>query len=293
MIGGRFAIACLAALLLGACSEVDSPPTTAENPLLWEIANSEGQVEGWLYGTIHALPDGVDWQTGAVADIIDRADFLVVEVADLDDSQALSKAFSEAARSSGHPLLHQRVPVGKRSALEDLARKTPYSPEDYREIETWAAALIIAQAVPTQSDNANGVDMALLKQFAGRRIAELEGAKRQFAIFDALAEEDQRALLAAVVAQAQDPAAAMRPAELWLAGDEAALVDELEDGMLADPELRQALLVSRNLNWSKQIEAMLAVPERPLVAVGAAHLVGPGGLVSLLRSKGYSIRRTP
>ena len=45
------------ALLLAAC---DSTPDAAKpdgpHPALWEITDSAGAVEGWLFGTIHALP---------------------------------------------------------------------------------------------------------------------------------------------------------------------------------------------------------------------------------------------
>lgn len=287
----RILFAGIGALLLGACGEPPPPPPTADNPFLWEVANTDGQVEGWLYGTIHALPDGVEWQTEAVTDVVSQADYLIVEVANLDNTQALSQAFMDAAESTGHPPLHARLPIGKRATLEELARKIPYSPDDFRNIETWAAALMLAQAIPTEADSANGVDKALINQFANRRITELEGASGQFAIFDALAEEDQRALLAAVVAQAQDPAAANRPAQLWIAGDEAALVAELDKGMLADPELRQALLIRRNRQWVTQIERLLAEPDRPVIAVGAAHMIGPEGLVALLSQRGYRTRR--
>jgi hypothetical protein len=37
----------------------------------------------------------------------------------------------------------------------------------------------------------------------------------------------------------------------------------------------------------------LAEAPRPLIAVGAAHLVGPEGLVALLEAEGYRLSRIP
>ncbi|HCJ43925.1 MAG TPA: hypothetical protein DHV58_07875, partial [Erythrobacter sp.] len=72
------------ALLLAAC---DSTPDAAKpdgpHPALWEITDSAGAVEGWLFGTIHALPDGAKWQSPRLTETLGDADMLVVEVADL------------------------------------------------------------------------------------------------------------------------------------------------------------------------------------------------------------------
>ena len=289
MIGRAF-LAGVGALLLAACEDTPPPPPV-DNPLLWEIASADGQVEGWLYGTIHALPDGVEWQTAAVRSVIDAADFLVLEVAGLDDRAAIQQAFIDEARSVGHPPLADRVDPARRAMLQELAGETPYTASDYRQIETWAAALILLQAIPTEADSANGVDRALALQFADRRIEEFEGAARQFAIFDGLAEEDQRVMLAAVVDQAERRKKAADPVALWLAGDERALAAETSRGMLADPEIREALLGARNRDWALRIRALLEDPPRPLIAVGAAHMVGPDGLIALLEEQGFEVRR--
>lgn len=280
----------IAALLLGACGE-PPPSPTADNPLLWEIANAEGQVEGWLYGTIHALPDGIAWQRGTVDEVIEAADYLVLEVAELENRGAIRQSFAALAQSPGHPPLELRVDAARREALAELVDETPYTARQYRQIETWGAALILAQAIRTDADPANGVDRALQRLFADRRVEEFEGAERQFMIFDRLAEADQRAMLAAVVDDARNADGAPEPADLWLSGDVRALEAETERGILADPEIRDALLIGRNRSWADRAADLLRQAPRPLIAVGAAHLVGPEGLVALLEAKGYTLRR--
>ena len=166
-------------------------------------------------------------------------------------------------------------------------------PEAFSSTETWAAALTLAQ-VTVQGDPANGVDSALIADFAGRPVREFEGARAQLAIFDRLFEEDQRALLAAVVrdaGKASDEAAKLRRA--WRSGDAAASEAASQTGILADPEVRKALLTARNREWSAKLIGQLKAEPRPLVAVGAAHLVGPDGLAALLEVQGYRIRRLP
>ena len=47
----------------------------------------------------------------------------------------------------------------------------------------------------------------------------------------------------------------------------------------------QRLLVDRNRNWLPKIEALFARPGRAFIVVGAAHLVGADGLISMLRAQ--------
>lgn len=295
---GRSAAAIIAPLLLLAlagCSDApggeaaDPPP----NPLLYEIASSDGAVEGWMLGTIHALPDGTRWQTPAIERIAGDADVLVVEIAALDDRDGLARTFAALARTPGLPPLSARLPAELRPALAALLDRADIDAGSFGETETWAAALTLAR-IDADGDPANGVDRTLIRGFAPERVRELEGASDQLAIFDRLPETDQRALLAAVVSDADHArtrAAGLRKA--WLAGDEPALLAAGNSGIMADPDLREALLVARNRRWDAAIAAMLDRPERPLVAVGTAHLIGPEGLAAMLRARGYRVTRIP
>jgi uncharacterized protein YbaP (TraB family) len=51
------------------------------------------------------------------------------------------------------------------------------------------------------------------------------------------------------------------------------------------------LLVERNQNWLPKLEALFARPGHAFVVVGAAHLVGPDGLLTMLRAKGHSVEQ--
>ena len=280
-------------LALAGCSdapreEAAGPPPS---PLLYEIASADGTVEGWMLGTIHALPDGTRWRTGAIEDVTRSADLLVVEIAALDDSAALSRVFAELGTSPGLPPLARRLPPALRPQLAALLERGGMDAKDFTTTESWAAALMLAQ-IDAEGDPANGVDRALIRAFPPAQVRELEGARAQLAIFDALPEAEQRDLLAAVVGEADpDGARAAQLREAWRTGNEAVLAEAAASGIMADPELHEALLAARNRRWDAIIAALLAAPGRPLIAVGSAHLVGPDGLAALLAARGYRIRR--
>jgi uncharacterized protein YbaP (TraB family) len=278
------------------CSDAPGMPAEAEAPpapLLYEIASADGSVEGWMVGTIHALPASARWRTAAIDMAAKDADLLVVEIAALDDSAAIARTFSSLASTPGLPPLEQRLPADLRPRLAALMLRGNFDAGDFAATETWAAALTLAR-IDAAGDPANGVDRALIAEFKDRRVRELEGAAAQLAIFDRLPEPQQRAMLAAVVkgsaAAAKDPERLQRA---WLAGDAATIEASTREGVLADPAVREALLVARNRRWATALGPLLAEAPRPLIAVGTAHLVGPGGLAALLEARGYRLRRIP
>ncbi len=260
-------------------------------PAMWELASADGTVEGWLFGTIHSLPDGTTWETGLVSDTIDDADLLIVEIAGLDDSAAISQIFSQLARTDGLPPLSRRLPASQQAALREMLEATSYADNDFTATESWAAALMLAQGVRGGNPE-NGVDRALLRRFEGRPVHELEGATRQLGIFDTLPENDQRALLSAVVNEGRDTAGhSAKLASIWRRGDMEQLARENSQGLLADPELRAALLVGRNQDWAGQLDALLPAVPPAMIAVGAAHMAGPEGLPALMARRGYTVTR--
>jgi len=80
-------------------------------------------------------------------------------------------------------------------------------------------------------------------------------------------------------------------AAAWRRGDSAFLGNFLvADVQRDEPRLYEKLLVERNRSWLRQIEGFGA-GETAFVLVGAAHLVGPDGLIEGLRKKGYRVTK--
>ncbi|MDA0577245.1 MAG: TraB/GumN family protein, partial [Verrucomicrobia bacterium] len=54
------------------------------------------------------------------------------------------------------------------------------------------------------------------------------------------------------------------------------------------PYLKRRLLTDRNDAWAGIFERLLGSDRNHLVVVGAAHLVGPDGVVGLLHQRGFN-----
>lgn len=288
---GSLLLALAALLALSACSEREDTPTTPANPLVYEVSNADGEVEGWLLGTMHALPDGVAWRTARIDQIIGEADLLLVEVAELDNQSAIAMTFGELASSEGLGPLSGRISPELREPLAQIVARSDFPGNTFDNTESWAAALMLAR-VDAFGDPANGVDRALIRAFSDREVRGFETAEQQLGIFDRLAEADQRDLVEGTVREWV--AARENPGKLtraWSEGDLAAMERVTHEGIMADPELREALLVGRNKAWMPPLLAALSAPGKPLVGVGTAHLIGPDGLVAMLGQNGYTVTR--
>lgn len=285
-------------LLAQACSGFPSMaawdgPKTGK-PALWHVEGPGG--EAWLFGGIHALPANIKWITPQMKKAMSASDRLVLEVVGLEDSAAITRTFQQLGNSEGQPPLADRLPPDLREAGERLRDRGRVNPAKFATLESWAAAITLAGAATANLDMVReaGVERVLAKRFRGRNapVIGLETPERQFTYFDDLPEEDQRAMLASVVADADNAPAAYRDMVIaWLEGDTNRLAEAANRGLLQRPQIREQILIRRNRDWADQIGEMLALGARPFVAVGAAHLAGEDSVQALLEARGFTVTR--
>ncbi len=79
--------------------------------------------------------------------------------------------------------------------------------------------------------------------------------------------------------------------EAWQNGEADDLYALLFKSFEDHPGIEDRLLTRRNEDWLPQIEKWLKTPKITMVIVGAGHLVGPEGLVELLKQKGYEVKQ--
>ena len=77
--------------------------------------------------------------------------------------------------------------------------------------------------------------------------------------------------------------------EAWRYGDTAFMEENMLSDMQDYPELNQAIVVNRNIDWTSQIEDLLDDDIDYLIIVGTLHLVGEDGVPGLLTQRGYTV----
>ena len=285
----------LGALAIGLilCSAACSRPRLPikARPALWRVADADTTI--WLFGTIHALPPEVEWQTPVIERAIADADTLILEVPPADPEAARAE-FLAMAKRGGLPPILDRVPHAEREKLARGIDAADVSAWELDQLKTWAAALTVTAAAAGHSEetsSARGVEPVLTARFAGKAIGAFETRSGQFAAFDRLPERSQRALLLQSTEDARHPANGYRQLlAAWAAGDETRLGATIAP-LRHDPAIDKTLIVDRNARWASAVARRMTRPGHVFVAVGAGHLVGTDSVVAMLRARGLRVER--
>jgi len=127
-------------------------------------------------------------------------------------------------------------------------------------------------------------------QTEGKTVQGLETTEYQISRFDGMAMTQQDRFLAESLKDLDaEKASVQKIADAWKAGDLPTLERLVLQDVKDDQFMYQRLLVERNRNWLPKIEALFARRGRAFIVVGAAHLVGPDGLIAMLKAKGARV----
>ena len=285
----------LLALLLfaapGAAQEAPAP--LVAHPALWRVADADTTI--YLFGTVHALPEGAQWLKGPVAGALLSSDTLVTEVlpGTLTDP-AFLKRYTAAAMLPEGETLRGLLTDEQRAKFEAALKASGLKPDQLDRFKPWFAAntLVLAPLLKKGFAVAAGSEGSIeAKAPKSTARVGLETGDEQVALFDSMPRDLQIANLMEVVAKMGELDARVdRTVSAWLSGDVATVAAESE-AKDDDPRMAEALLYPRNRAWADWIAKRLATPGRVFVAVGAGHLAGPHSVQAALADKGLTVTR--
>jgi uncharacterized protein YbaP (TraB family) len=286
------ALAALGSLAAAACvAPQPADLAGAAKPALWKLADADTTI--YLFGTIHLLPEELNWRTPALEEAIARSETLVLETEVSSDPTAAAQTMMKLGISPGLPPLAERVPPEKREALERMIKATGVPAQALDRMETWTAALTLMAVSFRQMgfSSEEGVERSLSAGYP-KPVKGLETVEQQFGFFDQLSEEAQRALLAGTI---DDPGKAKAEFEAMLnackRGDTDAIARTFDSEKALSPELRERLMKRRNAAWADWLAKRLDQPGTIMVAVGAGHLAGKDSVQKMLMAKGLRTTR--
>jgi uncharacterized protein len=262
-------------------------------PALW-IVEGHGRT-AHLFGTVHALPRGVDWFRPHVLTALDQSTRLVLETEVPDSPAAMMPVLMKLTRLQAARPLSTRVPTDWQPVLASAVDRLKPGPMDWS--KTWFVALTLSnlQAQADGVDPRIGVEAVLSERarMKGIPIRALETAEEQLINFDALTEADQQLLLVSTLRDLDSSKA--RLSLLigdWLLGNTDALAERVNADFERSPMLRRMLVEDRNLRWADWIaRTMKSSDERLFIAVGAGHMAGKGSLIEDLERQGLKVTR--
>jgi uncharacterized protein len=282
--------AATAALLLAIAT---APGTAQTHSFGWKATKGAGVV--YLVGSVHLLSKDFYPLSPALESAYKDSSLLVEEVdmGEMLSADAQMRLLSRGMLPAGQSLdkvVSAPTHAAVTKKLSELG--VPIAPLEL--LKPWMAALTL-DALEWQKAGFDP-DLGLDKHFYdsartdSKPVQGLETLQYQLSIFDDMTMDQQDHMLSETLKELDtEQASVLTMANAWKAGDMAEMERIVLPDLRGDPMMYQRLLVARNTAWLPKIEALFARPQPSLVVVGAAHLIGPDGLLQMLRAKGYSV----
>ena len=291
----RLPVRAIGAMIAGILA---TTPVSAE-PALWTLSDEDTTIS--IVGTVHYLPEDLDWRTGKIGDAFDAAHTVCFEL-DAEARAAESAVmmfergiFKKGDRLSNH-LTNEQV-----SELQEIAEYLGIPFESLNVMKPWFASLTMEEYMVDRMDLGDGVEFTLYPEVAasGKALCELESPEEQLGHWIEMDLEDQIEVLFLEYPGTEDLSLEEQIefsedqfdqlVEDWVEGDVAALDQLINTEASLSKSFHDALLVKRNRNWIPRIEALLETEGEIFVAVGAAHLAGDDSVIKMLRDRGHKI----
>lgn len=275
-------------ILITACLFSTIHPTQAqENQLLWKVSGKGLKSPSYLFGTFHILCDSSIASNPSLVKAMNNAKQLVVE-ADITNPSFLQEAQQKAVNPgmkniykeinpSDYALISQFLTKKYGAGLDQLGVLKPFS----------LLSMVTLGFVPCEkifSLETQFIQKMKRNQFP---VHGLETAAFQLELFDGIPLDIQIAEIVRLVQDEKGAEEFKAMATDYLGGNINKLYTEsFKNDMMQT--YQSLLLDDRNKRWIPQLEQHFGSAST-FVAVGAAHLPGPLGVVELLRKKGYKV----
>ena len=286
----------LTALFVAAVVAESIAPLHAQNrDFIWRA--SRGQSVVYLVGSVHLLSKDYYPLSPALDTAFKECDLLVEELhfGQMAQVESQMTILMRGMLPSGQTL-DKVVSSATLTLVSERVKALGLPIEPLMRFKPWALALTLLglEWQAAGFDAALGLDRHFYDQAvaAGKEVQGLETVEFQISRFDDLSMEEQDRMLASTLRELETEKAAVTTlADAWKAGDAATVERIVLQELRKEPRMYDRLLVERNKTWLPKIEALFARKNRTFVVVGAAHLVGPDGLIALLKAKGYAVEQ--
>jgi hypothetical protein len=249
--------------------------TETGSPALWKVADEDTTI--YLFGTVHALPDDVEWSTPMLENALAESDSIVTEIKmGPEIGQEMQTLVMTKGVLPKGTTLRSLLSEEQKASYEEAMGKLSVPPAAFDQFEPWYAGMMMSMLPLLQQGYSPdaGVEKVLLTKAGEKDQQALETIEFQISVFDELPQESQIGFLIDA-ANGIDEIKPMldKMVTEWAKGDADALAKLMNEG-LTDPAVAESLLYMRNRNWADWIDTRLDTPGTVFIAVGAGHLAG-------------------
>ncbi|MBL4853610.1 MAG: TraB/GumN family protein [Robiginitomaculum sp.] len=295
--------ASLSVVLLSACKpgnnvrqKVAEAHKRYDGPALWKVTDHDSTL--YLFGTVHLLPDGTDWQRRDMQAAFDNVGTMFFETPD-DAKSALKTSVLQrqyGLYDSGERLT-DKLDIANINRLTAAAYNTDVPLARLERFKPWLVAdlLSIAAADKAGLKFSNSADNYLRTQAkqAGKSIQHLDTIETYFDVVAKQPMDIQMQAFAHTIKTIDTLADDTKIVNAaWLIGDVGKLEQDLMIPAKAQsPEIYDALFTRRNIKWIETLDGFMKGDNNGMAVVGIGHLIGFDGLPTRFTDLGYKVER--
>lgn len=280
----KLAIALLFTLALG-FAQAQAP---TEASLLWKIEGKNLPTPSYLYGTIHLICPSDFVMSDTLKGCLKQTEQLTLEI-DMDDPGLMMAMAKSMGMSQGKQLKNLLDSTDYVRLNRYFKDSVGMSIAPFERTKPFMLMSILLNRVLACQPQSYELSLMGLAKMQKSEVVGLETVEEQMAVFDSIPYADQARMLVTLMdslPQARREFGKM--VEVYKRQDIAGLYALTLESEFDMEEHQEVLLTDRNKRWIPMIEQQVA--EKPtFIAVGAAHLGGEDGVISLLRKAGYRV----
>jgi uncharacterized protein YbaP (TraB family) len=269
--------------------------SAAPSPAIWRI--QEGGSTVYIFGSLHILPQSFQWRSPTIDAAMGESDLFVFEVPVDEEANQRQKAF--IIKNGLLPPNASLRRVLNRTEFQTYSRiliGAGLKPEHFTRYRPWLAAVVVGLAYVHRRDisTLKGVDDEIIDyaQAQEKELRYLETIEEQMQLLIRGDEQAQVNMLKhQLVALPRAIAHTQELVNAWARGDAQGFSDLIERDFARHEEAQDVLISNRNRAWLPSIRELLRTGRTAMVTVGAAHIGGPEGVLSLLCDAGHRVER--
>jgi uncharacterized protein YbaP (TraB family)/uncharacterized glyoxalase superfamily protein PhnB len=271
---------------------VAATATAADSPFFWQVQGPHAV--HYLQGSVHMLPADAAQVPPALESAYNAAEGLVFEsdIAALSSPELQAQLLDAAKDPSG---LRAKIKPALYQKLQKRAGEWEMPPNVCDSFKAWFCAMTmeVLSAAHAGFSADNGIDQRFYAraQADAKSISWLEEPSQQLGLFTDMPDSLGAQFLAATLDELTD--ASLGPdllVKTWQNGDVGGMEKVLRDFRTRYPEAYVRLIANRNQAWVPKLTQIIARGKTQLVIAGAAHWIGPDGVVAALKARGYDVR---
>ena len=260
-----------------------------DKSLLWEINGNGLKQPSYLFGTIHIIPKKDYFFYDSFKEKLDKCKTLTLEV----DMNALTlqqkvdmakKALMPAGENLQNLMGEERYTAFKKYMIDSIGVSEKKINKKYNRIKPF---FLMGLILKDKLGKIKTYEVELTKYAKKNKmnITGLEKIEDQLSLVETISLKDQ----AEQFLQVEELSQYDELLRLYLEQDLYGLQTFSEQpDMDYGTDFEANFITDRNTNWIPTIESLIT-QKATFIAVGALHLPGENGVITLLRDKGYSV----